>query len=120
MRSLAGNLQQIQVNLRAVVGDVRSEIAGFMGSADDIAQGGHDLYARTEAQAVSLEKTASAMEELSSTVRQTADTAEQVSGDSAQSAEVARRGGQAVQQVGVPCRPLSALQARSKRDHFGD
>ena len=100
LRPLARNLQQIQVNLRAVVGDVRSEIAGFMGSADDIAQGGHDLYARTEAQAVSLEKTASAMEELSSTVRQTADTAERVSDDSAQSAEVARRGGQAVQQVG--------------------
>ncbi|MBY0454977.1 MAG: PAS domain-containing protein [Burkholderiaceae bacterium] len=100
LRSLARNLQQIQVNLRAVVGDVRTEISGFMRSAQDIAQGGYDLYTRTEAQASSLEQTAATMEELSSTVHHTAKTAGQVSGDSAQSAEIARQGGQAVEQVG--------------------
>ncbi|WP_027995532.1 methyl-accepting chemotaxis protein [Simplicispira psychrophila] len=100
MAPMVRNLQQIQVNLRAVVGDVRSEIAGFMRVADEISQGGNDLYARTQAQASSLEETAAAMEELASTVRQTAATATQVSGDSEQSAAVARRGGAAVQQVG--------------------
>jgi len=97
---LARNLLQIQVNLRAVVGDVRSEITGFIHSTQEIAQGGQDLRARTEAQASSLEETAAAMEELSGTVRQTADTAAQVSTDSEHSAAVARRGGAAVQQVG--------------------
>lgn len=108
---MARNLLQIQVNLRAVVGDVRAEIAGFIFSTQEIAQGGHDLRARTEAQASSLEETAAAMEELSGTVRQTADTAAQVSGDSAQSAEVARRGGEAVQQVG------QAMQAIERSSH---
>ena len=112
LRPLARNLQQIQVNLRAVVGDVRAEISGFIGSAESIAEGGHALYARTEAQAVSLEQTASAMEELSSTVSHTADTAEQVSGDSAQGAEVARRGGQAVQQVG---QAMQAIERSSRQ-----
>jgi aerotaxis receptor len=100
MAPLARGLQQIQVNLRAVVGDVRTEIAGFLRSAEEIAQGGRDLYQRTEAQAGNLQQTAAAMEELSSTVQHTADTSGAVARDSIQSAEVARRGGQAVQQVG--------------------
>ncbi len=109
---LARNMLQIQVNLCAVVGDVRSEIAGFIRSTQDIARGGQDLRARTEAQASSLQETAAAMEQLSGTVRQTADTATQVSGDSMQSAEVARRGGQAVQQVG---QAMQAIEHSSRQ-----
>ena len=109
---LTRNLQQIQVNLRAVVGDVRTEISGFMRVAEQIAQGGSDLSARTHAQASSLEETAAAMEELAGTVRHTADTATQVSGDSEQSAAVARRGGEAVQQVG---RAMLAIEQSSRQ-----
>ena len=109
---LARNLLQIQVNLRAVVGDVRTEITGFTRSTQEIAQGGQDLRARTEAQAASLEQTAAAMEQLSGTVRQTAHTAGQVSGDSQQSAEVARRGGEAVQQVG---QAMQAIERSSRQ-----
>jgi aerotaxis receptor len=46
------------------------------------------------------------MEELSSTVQHTADAAVQVSNDSAESANVARRGGEAVQEVGVAMRAI--------------
>lgn len=109
---LARNLQQIQVNLRAVVGDVRTEITGFMRVAEQIAQGGSDLAARTHAQASSLEETAAAMEELAGTVHHTADTAAQVSNDSEQSAAVARRGGEAVQQVG---RAMLAIEQSSRQ-----
>lgn len=112
LQPMARSLQQIQVNLRAVVGDVRTEIVGFMAAADRIAQGGHDLYARTEAQASSLVQTTAAMETLSSAVHQTAQTAEQVSGDSVQSAEVARHGGQAVQQVG---QAMQAIEHSSRQ-----
>lgn len=112
LQPMARSLHQIQVNLRAVVGDVRTEILGFMNAADRIAQGGHDLYDRTEAQARSLEQTAMVMETLSSAVHQTAQTAEQVSGDSVQSAEVARHGGQAVQQVG---RAMQAIERSSSQ-----
>lgn len=94
--ALMRRLRQIQVNLRAVVGDVRSEIAGFTASANEIAQAGQDLSARTESQASSLEQTAASMEELASTVRQTAETAVQMSAQSEESKVVAERGEQSV------------------------
>ncbi|HSV51964.1 MAG TPA: methyl-accepting chemotaxis protein [Burkholderiaceae bacterium] len=94
--ALMRRLRQIQVNLRAVVGDVRNEIARFTVSASEIAQASLDLSARTESQASSLEQTAASMEELASTVRQTADTAVQMSVQSEESKVVARRGEQSV------------------------
>ena len=98
--ALMQRLQQIQVNLRAVVGDVRTEVRSFIQSADEISRGGLDLSARTESQASSLQETAAAMEELASTVLQTSDTAAHVSRESAQSSEIAKRGGQAVREIG--------------------
>ena len=109
---LVRGLQQIQVNLRAVVGDVRTEIAGFLRSTEEISQGGHDLYQRTEAQAANLQETAAAMEELSSTVRHTADTSSAVANDSTHCAEVARAGGLAVQQVG---QAMHAIEQSSRK-----
>lgn len=106
LAGLARNLNQIQVNLQAVVGDVRTEIIAVRQATAEIAAGGHDLSARTEAQASNVEQTAAAMEELSSTVQHTADAAVQVSRDSAESANVARKGGDAVQEVGVAMRAI--------------
>ncbi|MFZ3125950.1 MAG: methyl-accepting chemotaxis protein [Acidovorax sp.] len=109
---LVRGLNQIQVNLRAVVGDVHTEIAGFLRSAEAIAQGGNDLYQRTEAQAANLQETAAAMEELSSTVLQTADGSSAVAKDSTRSAEVARAGGAAVQRVG---QAMHAIEQSSRK-----
>lgn len=50
MGALMQRLQQIQINLRAVVGDVRSEVKGFANTAQEIAHGSLDLAARTESQ----------------------------------------------------------------------
>ena len=99
--ALMQRLQQTQVNLRAVVGDVRTEVRNFSQSAAEITRGSMDLSARTESQASSLEETAASMEQLASTVQQTAETAAKVSRESAQSSDIAMRGGQAVQEVGV-------------------
>jgi aerotaxis receptor len=106
--SLSRSLRQIQVNLRAVIGDVKTEINGFTRTAAEIAAGSLDLSARTESQASSLEETAASMEQLSSTVQQTADTARQVAQQGEQSNRVAMRGGQAVHQVGVAMQHISA------------
>ena len=100
MALLMERLQQIQVNLRAIVGDARAEINGFGIIAEDIAQGAQQLAQRTDAQACNLEQTAASMEELASTVRQSADTAQQVLRESERSAELAGRGGQVMTQVG--------------------
>lgn len=110
--ALMQRLQQTQVNLRAVVGDVRNEVSNFIQSADEISRGGIDLSARTESQASSLEQTAASMEELSSTVRQTADTAAKVSHESAQSSAIAVRGGHAVQEVGTAMQEMKKSSTR--------
>jgi aerotaxis receptor len=97
--ALFKRLNQIQVNLHAVAGDVRNEVDGFLAAASEIAAGGQDLSARSESQAASLEETAASMEELASTVRQTADTARQMTERSDACAAVAERGRQAVAQA---------------------
>jgi aerotaxis receptor len=112
MGGLFRGLRQIQVNLRAVVSDVRGEISNFTQSAAEIAAGGMDLSARTENQASSLEQTAASMEQLSGTVKQTADTAAKVLVRSEKSSEVAVRGGEAMQQV---TRTIEAIHASSAR-----
>ena len=93
-------LRQIQINLRAVVGDARHEIGHFGTTSSEIAQGAQDLSARTEAQAGHLQETAATMEELAGTVRQSVDATRQILGDSEHSAELARDGGREVAKAG--------------------
>jgi len=114
MAGLLRALRQIQVNLRAVVTDVRGEIAHFSQSAAEIAAGGMDLSSRTETQASSLEETAASMEQLSGTVKQTASTAAQVFDHSERSSAVAQRGGQAVREVS---RTIGDIHATSAKVH---
>lgn len=110
--SLARRLSQIQMNLHATIGDVRTEIEEITQMTEEVSRSSQDLSARTEAQASNLETTASSMEQLASTVRQTADMAEQVSLQSAQSTQVAQRGGEAVQAVGAS---MQAIETSSKK-----
>ncbi len=112
MGTLIRKLQQVQLNLRAVIGDVRSEIHGFSRSAKEIADGSMDLSARTESQASSLEETAASMEELSSTVKQTADTAGRVAQQTQHSGEVAAQGQQAIREVGAS---MQAIETSSHK-----
>jgi aerotaxis receptor len=112
MDRIARSLRQVQVNLRAVVGDMLAEIANLNRTANEVAEGGLDLSARTESQASSLQKTAASMEELSSTVKHTADTAAQVSAQSTKSTAIASAGSQAVQQVGEA---MQAIESSSDK-----
>ena len=106
--SLVRCLWQIQINMRAVIGDVNTEIHGFTQVAAEIASGSLDLSERTESQASSLQQTAASMEQLSGTVQQTAETALQVAQQSDKSTHVATRGGEAVHQVGVAMQNIDA------------
>ncbi len=67
---LARALNQLNVNLRAVVGDVRTEIVQMGASADEVARGAGNLATRTETQSASLEQAAAAMEEFTSVLQQ--------------------------------------------------
>ena len=68
-------LNQMSLNLRTVVSDVRSEVDNLHIAMKEIADGNQDMSSRTESQASSLEQTAASMEEISGTVQQSAASA---------------------------------------------
>jgi methyl-accepting chemotaxis protein len=86
-------------NLARIVGEVRDNAQGVSTSSAEIAQGNHDLSARTESQASALEQTAASMEELSATVRQNADNARQANQLALSASTVAVKGGDVVGRV---------------------
>ena len=96
---LARALNQLNVNLQAVVSDVRHEVEGVQVASNEIAAGNSDLSSRTESQASSLEETAASMEQLTSTVQQSANSSREASLLSQRSATVAREGNTAMNQV---------------------
>ncbi len=92
-------LNQLNVNLQAVVSDVRHEVEGVQVASNEIASGNQDLSARTEAQASSLEQTAASMEELTSTVSQSANSAREAGVLVSRAASVASDGNEAMGDV---------------------
>lgn len=99
--TLMSRLEQIQINLKAVVGDVMTEVNGFSSLSREMTESSWDLAKRTENQASNLQQTASTMEQIASTVVQTADTAQQMDAESQQSSKQVSRSGEAIQEVGV-------------------
>ncbi|MYN01993.1 PAS domain-containing protein [Pseudoduganella sp. DS3] len=108
MGHLLRALQQMNVNLLAMIGDVRANVDAMNGVTREIAAGNQNLSARTEAQASSLEETASSMEQFSSTVQQNADSAQQANRLVQGTADVAQRGGSAVASVGATMGDISS------------
>jgi methyl-accepting chemotaxis protein len=81
-------------------------------ASQEIASGNLDLSTRTEMQAGSLEQTASTMETLTTAVKDNASNARQASELSATAAQLAARGGQAVQQAVTT---MESIQASSRK-----
>jgi len=100
---LAGQLQQalnqVSVNLRTVVHDVREEVSQLDTTVQEIASGNNDLSSRTESQASSLEQTAASMEEINSTIQNSATAAEAGAHRAHSASDVARRSDEVVQKV---------------------
>ena len=92
-------LADMQGSLSSMVAHVRQNAESLEAASSEIAQGNHDLSARTESQASALEETAASMEELSSTVRQNADNARHANQLAQSASAVAVQGGEAVAQV---------------------
>ncbi|GAB3361954.1 hypothetical protein GCM10027395_10530 [Giesbergeria sinuosa] len=96
---LMADLQAVQTYLRQLVGQVRNTTMHITSAATDIAQGNHDLSARTEQQASAIEHTATIMGQLTSIVRQNADNAHRANSLAVNASTVAVQGGQVVEQV---------------------
>jgi len=92
-------LSAMSERLRGVVGEVRTGVNSVSSASVEIANGNHDLSARTEQTASNLEETAASMEQLTATVSQSADTARQANQLASTAAQAAARGGEVVGQV---------------------
>jgi methyl-accepting chemotaxis protein len=96
---LVKSLEAMQANLVKVVRNVRQGSEGVATASSEIAEGNHDLSARTEQQASALEQTSSSMEELGTTVKQNADSARSANQLAMNASTVAVQGGEVVGQV---------------------
>jgi methyl-accepting chemotaxis protein-1 (serine sensor receptor) len=96
---LLNALHAMQGSLSRVVSNVRQNADMVASASTQIAQGSHDLSARTEQQAGALEETSASMEELSSTVKANADNARQANQLAVSASTVATEGGHVVAEV---------------------
>jgi aerotaxis receptor len=104
-------LNQLNVNIRSIVSDARTEVDRMGRATSNIAVGSHDLSTRTASQAASLEESAASMEQITGNVAQTADAARQAAQLAEQAAQVTERSGQAVQAV------TQTMQAINESSH---
>lgn len=112
MGQLQQALQQMNVNLRSVMGDIRSNVDSISIATHEIAAGNMDLSRRTEAQAASLEETAASMEQLASTVKQNAESAIEAKRLVQSASEIAGKGGAVVEKVGTTMEEISTSAKR--------
>ncbi len=71
------SLNQLNVNLKSIVRDARTEVDAMLTATQEIAAGNQDLSARTETQASNLQQTAASMEEITGTVQSSTATAQE-------------------------------------------
>ncbi|GIZ50137.1 methyl-accepting chemotaxis protein [Noviherbaspirillum aridicola] len=99
-------------SLARIVAEIRTGTDTIASASSQIASGNLDLSARTEQQASSLGETAASMDELTATVSQNADNARQADAMAGNASDVARRGGEAVEQV---VRTMAAINASARK-----
>lgn len=105
-------MAEMQCSLGSIVQSVKGNADKVAAASAEIERGNHDLSFRTELQAGSLEATAAAMVQLSSTVKQNADSAVQANQLAMNASAMAIRGGEVVGQV---VETMRAIQASSTR-----
>jgi methyl-accepting chemotaxis protein len=105
---VARALDQLTVNLMAVVSDVRREAEAIRTTTEEIARGGDDLSHRTEQQAASLEQTAAALQQFAHSTHDNAGHTSTASQIAAEASSQARSGGEAVERVVSTMREIEA------------
>ncbi|MEY8875785.1 MAG: methyl-accepting chemotaxis protein [Leptothrix sp. (in: b-proteobacteria)] len=108
----ARSLNQLAVNLRAIVGDARSGVEYLRSTSNELASGNQDLSGRTESQAASLEQTAASMEEITGTVRQSTEAARGAARFAREATDITRRSASSVHQVTATMQAISDSSQR--------
>lgn len=110
--SLMRRLWLVNLNMRAIVADVRAEVRGMNNATQSMYSGSLELAGRTSSQAAGVEKTSSAVEQIAGAVSQTAATANELAAMSTNASQLADQGGEAVDEV---ARSMQRIQTSSKR-----
>jgi aerotaxis receptor len=105
-------LNQLNVNLRSIVRDARTEVDQMLVATEEIAAGNQDLSGRTESQASSLQQTAASMEEITGTVKTSSDTAQQAAALSMQTTAITQRSSDAVHDVTATMKEIENASRR--------
>jgi len=105
-------LKDMNEGLVRIVGQVRAGTDAIYSASNQIAQGNHELSARTESQASALDDTASSMEKLTCAVRQNADNANKANARAQSASAVAEKGGAVVSEV---VDTMESINASSKK-----
>ena len=98
--------------LSGTIGAVVGAVEGVRGGSAEITQGADDLSRRTETQAASLEETAAALDEITSTIRSTADNSAKASHVVAKARADAEQSGRIVQDA---VKAMDAIAQSSKQ-----
>lgn len=93
-------LQQLSVNLIAMIGDVGANVQAIVSGTQEIAASNLELSTRTENQAHSLQRTASSMTQFAATVRQNHDNAQHARQIAQNTSNLANHAGSMVDQLG--------------------
>jgi methyl-accepting chemotaxis protein len=110
--SLLHAIAAMRDSLSSIVGQVRQGTNLIATASSEIASGNRDLSLRTEHQSESLEKVATAMEELTGTVRQNAHNAMQANTLAVSASDVSEQGGHVMEQVTVT---MASINDSSKK-----
>ncbi len=105
-------MRRMQDGLTNAVSSVRGGAESMHGGVHDIARACSDMSDRSAGQAAALQEAAASMSELADTVHITSENAAQASQQSGQAAELAQRGGAAVDAVVAAMRDISTSAHR--------
>ncbi|MEK8052086.1 methyl-accepting chemotaxis protein [Ideonella sp. DXS22W] len=109
---LLGALDRMADRLRGVISTIRHSSESVLMASGEIAAGNHDLSARTEQQAASLQATVHTIDQLEDSVRRNAEAAQQATRLAADASGVAGQGGDRVSQVVATMDEISASSRR--------
>ena len=105
-------LNQVKTNIGGMIEELNFNIDGMRGAIAGLVDNSMNLSARTESQASSLEQTASAMEEINSTVQHSAEATRQTSILANDTRDTARLGDTAVQAVATTMDSISESSSK--------
>jgi methyl-accepting chemotaxis protein len=110
--ALAKQFNAFAARMQSLLLDIKQSARRVYINAEELARGSEALAARTEQEASSLQETSASMEQITATVNQSAESAQQADALALSTAEVARRGEVAMEEVGGTMKDISASADR--------